>query len=99
MPIYKTMECDVLVIGGGVAGLGAAIKASNLSERVLLVDKSKVARSGSSPFVNYMWLVKLPEENTETYLTEIIERGEYLSDQEWVKTYLEKIHPLSVELE
>ena len=99
MPIYKTIECDVLVIGGGVGGLGAAIKAKDYTEKVVLVDKAIVGRGGSSPFVNYMWLTKFPEEDSEVYMREIIEKGEFLCDQEWVKIYLDMVHPLSMELE
>jgi len=55
MPIFKTIECDVLVRGGGVAGLGAAIKARDLAERVILIDKSQVGRSGASPFMSSYW--------------------------------------------
>lgn len=42
----KVMETDVLVIGGGLAGINAAIGASEKGARVLVVDKGSVARSG-----------------------------------------------------
>ena len=44
------MECDVLVIGGGFAGLFAAIKAREAGASVILVDKGFVGKSGLSPF-------------------------------------------------
>ena len=37
--IGKVIESDVLVIGGGVTGLWAAIKAKEYVERVIIVDK------------------------------------------------------------
>ena len=99
MAIYKTMECDVLVIGSGGAGFCAAIKARDSAERVILVEKAHHGRSGCSPFAAGIWTIKFPEDNTEAYMREIIEWGEYLSDQEWVKTFLDLIYPVSMELE
>ena len=37
---WKTVESDVLIIGGGPAGCMAAINASNQNINVVLVDKS-----------------------------------------------------------
>ena len=89
----------MLVIGGGAAGLGAAIKAKDSVERVILAERAKVGRSGCSPFAAGIWTIKFPEDDTDAWMKEIIEWGEYLSDQEWVKTFLERIEPVSTELE
>lgn len=43
-------ETDVLVIGGGMAGLFAAIKAHDAGARVLLVSKGRLGSSGQTPF-------------------------------------------------
>ncbi len=43
----EVVETDVLVIGGGPAGLMAAIHAADMGARVALVDKSNTMRSGS----------------------------------------------------
>lgn len=43
---------DILVIGGGMAGVMAAIKAARLGANVTLVDKGSVGRSGQTPFAN-----------------------------------------------
>lgn len=49
MDIKKKMECDVLVVGGGNAGLVAAIEAKNAGVNVLLIEKaSRKARGGNS---------------------------------------------------
>jgi tricarballylate dehydrogenase len=45
----KKMSCDVLVVGGGNAGLVAAIEAKNRGVKVLLIEKSpKQTRGGNS---------------------------------------------------
>jgi adenylylsulfate reductase subunit A len=42
----QKIETDVLIIGGGVAGLNAAIAAAEKGVKVLVLDKGGVARSG-----------------------------------------------------
>ena len=43
----EVKECDVLVVGGGIAGLMAAIAAADQGAKVILCDKSDSRRSGS----------------------------------------------------
>lgn len=38
--IVKTLECDVLVVGGGVAGFGAAIGAARAGAKVVLTEQN-----------------------------------------------------------
>jgi succinate dehydrogenase/fumarate reductase flavoprotein subunit len=44
----KIMETDVLVVGGGMAGCPAAVKARENGLKVILVEKANTARSGSA---------------------------------------------------
>jgi len=50
-PQVETVECDVLVVGGGMAGCGAAFEAANWARgrglRVCLVEKAAIERSGA----------------------------------------------------
>ena len=43
-------ETDVLVIGGGIAGLFAAVKAHDAGASVLMVSKGRLGSSGQTPF-------------------------------------------------
>ncbi len=43
-------EADVLVIGGGMAGLFAAVKAHDAGANVMLVSKGRLGSSGQTPF-------------------------------------------------
>ncbi len=43
-------ESDVLVIGGGMAGLFAAVKAHDAGSSVMLVSKGRLGASGQTPF-------------------------------------------------
>ena len=50
MPLENIFETDVLVIGGGMAGCFAAIKAKEQGVDVILIDKGYVSRSGQTPY-------------------------------------------------
>jgi succinate dehydrogenase/fumarate reductase flavoprotein subunit len=45
-------ESDVLVIGGGMAGFFAALRAADKGQQVLLVDKGITGKSGFTPWAN-----------------------------------------------
>lgn len=47
---YKNNEADVLVIGSGMAGLFAAVKAHDAGAKVMLVSKGRLGSSGQTPF-------------------------------------------------
>ncbi len=47
---YSERETDVLVIGGGMAGLFAAVKAHDSGSEVLMVSKGRLGSSGETPF-------------------------------------------------
>ena len=49
----KVIDTDVLVIGGGMAGCFAAIKAREQGVGVLLVDKGYTGKSGQTPFASH----------------------------------------------
>lgn len=50
VPATEVVECDVLVIGGGMAGCGAAFEATHWAKglRVVMVDKAATDRSGAT---------------------------------------------------
>ena len=57
LPIPETLApertmyaCDVLVVGGGFAGLNAAMAAKDAGANVVLVDKGRPGYSGLSPW-------------------------------------------------
>lgn len=78
---------DVLVIGGGLAGCWAAIRAKNFSPRVILVDKAIVSRSGCSPWAYYL-LAPPQEKDMSLWKRELVEKGDYLNNQDWIDILL-----------
>lgn len=47
---YAENEADVLVVGSGMAGLFAAVKAHDAGAKVLMVSKGRLGSSGQTPF-------------------------------------------------
>jgi succinate dehydrogenase/fumarate reductase flavoprotein subunit len=95
----NTVTADVLIIGGGLAGAWAAIKAREAGREVVLIDKGKIGRSGSSVFAAGSLNICFPQDDKEGWLNEIVERGEYLNDQEWVLLQLNQTYPNVMELD
>lgn len=91
------IESDVLIIGGGFAGMEAAIAAREAGQEVVLVDKAVVARSGCSSFMAGVILICTPEDDKDVWFKEMVVGGEFLNDQEWVKTFLEESYHRAVE--
>ncbi|MBK1721254.1 FAD-dependent oxidoreductase [Thiocystis violacea] len=46
----RALQTDVLVIGGGMAGLFAAVKAHDAGARVMVLSKGRLGASGQTPF-------------------------------------------------
>lgn len=83
-------ECDVLVIGGGLAGCWAALRAAATGARVILVEKAKVARSGRSSFSGATILYPTTRDDLDLWRQEIVTRGNYLGDQDQVEQVLQE---------
>jgi succinate dehydrogenase/fumarate reductase flavoprotein subunit len=80
------LEADVLVIGGGIAGCFAAIKASEQGAKVILVDKGYAGKSGQSPYArgfmafNPDWGHRL-----DAWMNYINKTSEYVNNRYWTE--------------
>jgi len=81
------VETDVLVIGGGMAGLFAAVKAREAGARVLIVDKNYVSRSGATVLADGSFCVQKKDWGDDFgYAMDFITHGsEYINDPEWTE--------------
>ncbi|MFL6483283.1 MAG: FAD-dependent oxidoreductase [Nitrososphaera sp.] len=84
----STYSCDVLIIGGGSAGLRAAIEAHDAGANVLIISKSKkgdphttLARGGINAALGTMD----PEDNWIIHAADTLREGEFLADYERVE--------------
>jgi len=87
MRAENIIETDVLVIGGGMAGFFAAIKARELGQDVTIVDKGYAGKSGSSPYA-FWYAVFNPEwgHDLDAWVDHVNTIGEYVNNREWTET-------------
>jgi succinate dehydrogenase/fumarate reductase flavoprotein subunit len=81
-------SCEVLIIGGGSAGLRAAIEAHDAGAQVLIISKSKksdphtvLARGGINAALGTMD----PQDNWMVHAADTLKEGEFLGDYERVE--------------
>lgn len=86
MATETIIKTDVLVIGGGIAGCFAAIKAREDGATVTLVDKGYVGRSGQTPFAG-TFSVFNPEwgHDLDEWMAHINKMGEYVNNRTWTE--------------
>jgi succinate dehydrogenase / fumarate reductase, flavoprotein subunit len=82
-------SCDVLIIGGGSAGLRAAIEAHDAGANVLIISKSKsgdphttLARGGINAALGTMD----PDDNWMVHAADTLREGEFLADYKRIET-------------
>ncbi|NOZ23898.1 MAG: L-aspartate oxidase [Planctomycetes bacterium] len=76
--------CDVLVIGSGVAGLSAAINASEHA-KVLVVTKDAVNETNTDHAQGGIAVVLAPDDKVEAHVADTLATGQGLCDEDVVK--------------
>ncbi len=80
--MWETIECDVLVLGGGVAAARAAVEAAGMGVSVALVDKGTFEASGSSPLCLHGLATTVAEDDSPQILfQDLVEDGYHISDE------------------
>jgi predicted oxidoreductase len=97
-PEVPQPDADVIVIGGGIAGLSAALEASEAGARVVVLEMNSVP-GGHAVMAGGLFLVGTPlqekrgvEDSVELAFSDIMTWGED-SDPEWVRRYVEASRP------
>jgi succinate dehydrogenase/fumarate reductase flavoprotein subunit len=80
----RIVKTDVLVIGGGMAGMFAAIKARGEGLDVTLTDKGYVGKSGSTAYAEGdILFFRKAKDNLQEWVDIISKRVEYLNNRAW----------------
>ena len=97
----RTIETDVLVVGGGGAGFRAAIGARQRGAAVALLSKGPLARSGASPMagadftldgksLSELGFKGEPEDSEEKVFNDIVTQGFFLNNQKLLEQYVRR---------
>lgn len=95
MKLKRECQCDVLVLGSGIAGISAAVRAAELGGRVVLACKGALF-SGSS-FYPGTWGLGLigpeSEQDRDDLARTILEVGQGMAEEPLVRTFVDGISP------
>lgn len=87
----ERLSTDVLVIGGGIAGMFAAIKAKQKGLDVILCDKNFVGRSGGTHYAEgdiQFFRPKARGHVLKDWVDKLWRDTEYLANRDWLETIL-----------
>jgi succinate dehydrogenase/fumarate reductase flavoprotein subunit len=98
-----TTDCDVLIIGGGLAACMAALEASKRNMDVVLVDKGRLGRSGSSPTSGGVPQAAFahadPRDSKDQHFRDTVVGGDFIPNQKIVRAIVDEVTDRVVELE
>ena len=80
-PHVKEMDCDVLVIGDGGAGLRTALEATRNGLKTIIVSKLPPNEPNSTSVID-SWGTYRESEEAEDYFRLVVEEGNYTNDQD-----------------
>ena len=86
----KVIETDVLVIGGGIAGLFAGLRAKEFVDNVILVDKGPIGHTSQCYFALGGHQALLPGDDVDEWVKEVLYFQDGLCEQDFVESvYME----------
>ncbi|MGH7886371.1 MAG: FAD-dependent oxidoreductase, partial [Candidatus Binatia bacterium] len=101
--VKQIYDCDVLIVGGGLAACMAALEASKRGMEVILVDKGRLGRSGSSPTSGGVPQAAFgnadPRDNKDIHFRDTVVGGDYIPNQKIVRVVVDEITERIIELE
>jgi len=95
----EEIETNVLVIGGGYAGVFAAIKARKKGVDVTLVEKGTIFKSGLSPFARGFSYFDKKKQDPDILQKYSLMIGEYLGNVPYLKMWIDLTEEVHKDLE
>lgn len=95
--IGKVYSTDLLVVGGSISGLLAAVKAKEHNVDVLVVDKGNIGYAGQVPKAGGFFMAVMPDQQEE-WAKWITEWGENFNEPKWLDLYVKKNYETCMEM-
>ncbi len=99
---YKTIECDVLVVGAGGAGMRAAIEASDGGSKVMLVCKSLLGKAhtvmAEGGIAASLGNID-PDDNWKVHFSDTVVEGQYINNWRMAEIFAKEAPDRALELE
>lgn len=99
----EVLKTEVLIVGGGAAGVRAAIEADTHDADVCLLSKGPIARSGITPLaypsLQAAFATNDPRDNPDVHYQDIIVQGRYLADENLARVLADESIPRALDLE
>lgn len=100
---YGKIRTDVLIIGGGGAGVRAAIEADSLGVSVALLSKGIISRCGLTPMAGYSYQAAFghsnPSDNPRVHFEDTVREGRRLGDENLIQRLTEEAMERALEME
>jgi len=94
LPQKVEINADVLVIGGGLAGLMSAIEAARIVDKVVVVTKGKMGRSGNTIMSRNGMSAVMEEgydgDSVQKHVQDTLAAGRYINNTRMVHVFAEK---------
>ena len=81
----RVIETDVLVIGGGIGGLWAGLRAKTFVDRVMIVDKGPVGHTSQAYFAIGGHQAFFPEDDIDSWVQDVVYVTDGLIEQDVVE--------------
>ncbi|MDO8672906.1 MAG: FAD-binding protein [Dehalococcoidia bacterium] len=95
----QDLKTDVLIVGGGLAGCWAAIRARQLGADVILVDKGPVGKTGQSKFSSGDIKCFMAGDVLTEWIDEIFVGGDHIGDRRWIEFVLRETYPRVLDMD
>jgi succinate dehydrogenase/fumarate reductase flavoprotein subunit len=97
--VQENIETDVLIVGGGYAGVFAAINARAQGASVTLVEKGTIFKSGLSPFARGFSYYEDKTQDAATLKKFANMIGEYVSNPDYLDVYMKNTKKIKTDME
>jgi fumarate reductase (CoM/CoB) subunit A len=99
---HEIIKTDVLIIGGGGAGVRAAIEADKHAVSVTLLNKGIISRSGITPMAGYSYQAAFghadPQDNPKVHFEDMVREGRRLGDENLINALVQEARERALDL-